>query len=121
MSLARLRQVRGFTLIEVLVALAIAGIVFVAVGAALKSEIDTQFQLERKAAAAQIAWNLMETYRLDGSPVEPDWVEGHTVMGHWEFRWARRAALVNATQEVEVRIGESDDPVYVSHSSRFTQ
>jgi general secretion pathway protein I len=61
------RRVSGFTLIEVLVALAIVAIGMAAVLEALTSSANTALYLQDKTLAEWVALNRIETVRLSGS------------------------------------------------------
>ena len=67
MSGAARRKVGGFTLIEVLVALAIVAIGMAAVLEALTSSANTALYLQDKTFAEWVALNRIETVRLSGS------------------------------------------------------
>lgn len=62
-----MRSARGFTLIEVLVALAIVAIGMAAVLEALTSSANTALYLEDKTLAQWVAFNRIETVRLTGT------------------------------------------------------
>ena len=62
-----MRTARGFTLIEVLVALAIVAIGMAAVLEALTSSANTAMYLQDKTFAEWVALNRMETVRLSGT------------------------------------------------------
>ncbi|HEV7136839.1 MAG TPA: type II secretion system minor pseudopilin GspI [Steroidobacteraceae bacterium] len=62
-----MRSARGFTLIEVLVALAIVAIGMGAVLEALTSSANTALYLQDKTFAEWVALNRMETLRLSGT------------------------------------------------------
>ena len=62
-----MRAVKGFTLIEVLVALAIVAIGMAAVLEALTSSANTALYLEDKTLAQWVALNRIETVRLTGT------------------------------------------------------
>ena len=62
-----MRTAKGFTLIEVLVALAIVAIGMAAVMEALTSSANTAVYLQEKTFAEWVAFNRLETVRLSGA------------------------------------------------------
>ena len=86
---------RGFTLIEALVALAILGIAAVGIVRAAEAHIDTQYGLERRAAAQLVAENALAEASL-GIGTANAGNQEVTMLGS---RWTVRVAL-----------GGSDDP-----------
>ncbi|MEO5347002.1 MAG: type II secretion system minor pseudopilin GspI [Magnetococcus sp. YQC-9] len=83
-------RMRGFTLLEILVAMALIGGVFVAIGSILQQQTDIQYRLEERLAAVQVASNQMELHRAAGIPSTPDELSGEEEMGGWKFFWSRR-------------------------------
>ncbi|HVS77205.1 MAG TPA: type II secretion system minor pseudopilin GspI [Steroidobacteraceae bacterium] len=82
-------RARGFTLIEVLVALAIVAIGMAAVLEALTSSANTAMYLQDKTFAEWVAFNRIETVRLTSSNPPPDGDSNGTVdyAGRsWEWR-----------------------------------
>lgn len=93
----RFRPASGFTLLEVLVALAVAAVLFLAVGALLNQQLATGAVLEKKAAAAQLGWNLVELNRLEKGVEKAQYTEGRGVMGDYSFSWKRRVSPAGET------------------------
>ncbi|MBF0341041.1 MAG: type II secretion system minor pseudopilin GspI [Magnetococcales bacterium] len=106
---------RGFTLLEVLVAMALLGLLLVGVGAILKQQADTQFRLEERLAAAQVASNQMELFRANGLPVTPDLLSGEEEMAGRRMNWTRRVARTEDGRgyEVLIQVGEEKTPLFV--------
>ncbi|GAB0057479.1 hypothetical protein SIID45300_01807 [Candidatus Magnetaquicoccaceae bacterium FCR-1] len=84
------RHARGFTLLEILVAMALIGGLFVAIGAILNKQTDTQYRLEERLGAAQVASNQMELFFAAGWPVTPEELTGEEEMGGRLYTWSRR-------------------------------
>jgi general secretion pathway protein I len=106
---------RGFTLIEVLVALAIVAAGMAAVLGALTSSADTVSYLRDKTFANYVALNQIATLRLSGqSPTSGD-TEGDSDMAGRKWHWHQ---TVSATQVPGmVRIDVSVRPADVQSSS----
>lgn len=105
----------GFSLLEVLVALALTGLVLLTMGTLMERQIKGEAYLEQKVAAAQLAFNLMEQFRLDGAPSEPAVKEGFDEMGGWKFPWRRRVSR-NGTDKgyrIEIVIGPTENALFL--------
>ncbi len=80
----------AFTLLEVLIAMAVAAILFLSVSSICSQQLRTQSSLIRKSAADQLAWNLLEMYHLQGMPTEPLQLEGKKTLGGFDFNWRQQ-------------------------------
>lgn len=105
---------RGFTLLEVLVALVLTGLVLITVGTVQERQVNAQWQLEERIAAAQLAWNLMESFRLEGAPEQPAHLEEQEEMAGWTFPWRREVVATDAEGErrVDILVGPVEAPLY---------
>lgn len=75
----------GFTLLEVIVALAIVGTLFFGITVALQEQSRVQAGLEKRMAAAQLGVNLQELIRLQA---DKDLLsEGREKMAGYSFNW----------------------------------
>ena len=106
---------RGFTLIEVLVALAIVAAGMAAVLGALTSSADTVSYLRDKTFANYVALNQIATLRLSGQAPTSGDTEGDSDMAGRKWHWHQ---TVSATQVPGmVRIDVSVRPADVQSSS----
>ncbi len=92
-ALARAR--RGFTLIEVLVALAIVTVGMAAVLGTLTSSADTVSYLRDKTFANWVALNQIATVRISGQLPAPGKTDGDTDFAGRKWHWQQE---VNTTQ-----------------------
>jgi general secretion pathway protein I len=76
----------GFTLIEVLVALAVASLALLALARAGSAALDTQAELEQRTLALWVADNRLAELRLL-RPVQPGTSRGSTLLGERQWRW----------------------------------
>jgi general secretion pathway protein I len=106
---ARLR-VRGFTLIEVLVALAIVAIGMAAVLEALTSSANTAVYLQSKTFADWVALNRLETVRLSGA-IPATGTSNDTIDyagRRWEWRQKVTATRIKGMVQIEVDVRPAD-------------
>jgi len=105
----------GFSLLEVLVALALTGLILLTMGTLMERQIKGEAYLEQKVAAAQLAFNLMEQFRLDGAPSEPALKEGNDEMGGWKFPWRRKVSRIGPDKayRVEIAIGPTENALFL--------
>ena len=100
-----MRATRGFTLIEVLVALAIVAIGMAAVLEALTSSANTAVFLQEKTFAEWVALNRMETLRLSGNFPATGSSSDHLDYAGRSWEWQQK---VSTTQIPDVREIEID-------------
>ena len=107
-----MRKPRGFTLIEVLVALAIVAIGMAAVLEALTSSANTAIFLQDKTFAQWVALNRLETVRLSGTvPTEGTSNDNIDYAGrNWE--WQQKVTNVSSQfpgiVQIEIDVRPSD-------------
>lgn len=82
------RNSRGFTLIEVLVALAVIALALTALGMSAMRSVDTQFQIEQRSLALWLAENRLAEARLERS-LESGIARGRESMGGRQWQWQR--------------------------------
>ncbi|QOC23137.1 type II secretion system minor pseudopilin GspI [Wenzhouxiangella sp. AB-CW3] len=81
-----MKSTRAFTLLEVLVALAVVAVAIAALARAGSQAIDSQFHLEERTMAVWVADNVLAELRLE-SRVETGSRQGVSDMGEREWYW----------------------------------
>lgn len=82
-----MRAERGFTLLEVLVALVVVGLALTAVIRAGTQQAQAQGTLRSLTLATWVAGNVIEQTRIDNQPLTPSRRQGRAVMGHDDYFW----------------------------------
>lgn len=81
-------RARGFTLLEVLVALVVVAVAVAALGRAGSQVLDSQAELEKRTLALWVADNVLAEFRLEPA-IESGRRRGSSSMGgrtwHWEM------------------------------------
>jgi general secretion pathway protein I len=95
-----MRRARGFTLIEVLVAVAVLGIAMAAVISAMARQADNAGYLKQKTIALWVAHNRLAELQLAGEPPSTGRSDGKVEMGGVEWRWE---VAVTATEDDRLR------------------
>ena len=105
-----MRTARGFTLIEVLVALAIVAIGMAAVLEALTSSANTAMYLQDKTFAEWVALNRMETVRLSGTiPSSGTSNDNIDYAGRsWEWQQKVTTTQIPGMVQIEIDVRPSD-------------
>ena len=85
-SLSRPRAARGFTLLEVLVALVVVAIAVAALARAGSQALDGQFQAEQRTLALWVADNVLADLRLN-PPERSGRRQGSSRMGQRDWYW----------------------------------
>lgn len=94
------RGVRGFTLLEVLIALAVLGL---SMGAVIKATSDytaKQSYLRDRTMAMWVARNVLVRFQVGGEWLSVGERKGTEEMGNQEWRWLTR---ITQTEESELR------------------
>ena len=105
-----MRRTCGFTLIEVLVALAIVTIGMAAVLGALTSSANTVSYLRDKTFAQWVALNQIATLRLSGQMTATGNSDGNTDFAGRSWHWRREvtASQVPGVVRIDVRVRPAD-------------
>lgn len=104
---------RGFTLIEVLVALAIVAIGMAAVLEAVGSSADTATYLREKTLAEWIACNQVALARLQAQPPAKGSSDGELDYAGRHWRWHQEVTdgeLLPGIERIDVTVQEADTP-----------
>lgn len=106
---------RGFTLIEVLVALAIAAVALTAGMRALAQAADGAGTLKSRTLALWVAQNRLAALQIDPAALGAASAQGEALQANLRFRWT---ATVGATpnpafRRVDILVAEATTPDYV--------
>lgn len=106
----------GFTLIEVLVALAVAALAMLALARAISGAVATQDGLERRTLALWVADNRLAEIRLQ-RPIEPGTSRGSTILAGRPWRWQSlvQPAPGGALWRVDVVVLDDNDQPLLTH------
>jgi general secretion pathway protein I len=115
-------RARGFTLIEVLVALAIVAIGMAAVLGALNSSADTVSYLRDKTFAQWVALNQIANLRISGQLQAPGNSDGDTDFAGrtWHWRQEVTATQVPGVVRIDVKVRPKDVKTDDEDSGWFT-
>lgn len=98
------RTQRGFTLIEVMVALVIAALALTALTRGLGQYVFQQSQLQERVIATWVAENrLLELQRLPGAQMESR-AQETTLSQDWQTEFTTSDTLIDGIQKVEVAV-----------------
>ncbi|MBV8974141.1 MAG: type II secretion system minor pseudopilin GspI [Sinobacteraceae bacterium] len=105
-----MRRGRGFTLIEVLVALAIVAIGMAAVLGALTSSANTVAYLRDKTFAQWVGLNQIATLRLSGQMTQTGNSDGDTDFAGRKWHWRREvtATQIPGVVRIDVKVRPAD-------------
>ena len=103
-------RVRGFTLVEVLVALVIVAIGMSALLASLTSAADTTGYLREKSFAEWVAMNRIAELRLQIQSVSPGKSSGEAELAGRRWRWEQEVTKleVPGVNRIDVRVRPAD-------------
>jgi general secretion pathway protein I len=107
-------ETRGFTLVEILIALAVLAIALAAAMRNINQSIDTTTALRDRAVALWIAENRLAMHELNRDWPTADTTDGETTMGGRSWRWREQViATPDADMkriEIEIRGADGKDP-----------
>lgn len=103
---------RGFTLLEVLVALAVLGISFIAVMGTAGQALSNAAHLRDKTIAHWVGMNVMAEQRISGVWPDTGTSDGDVQMANQEWTWEMEVSETAAEhlRRVEVRVFLEDEP-----------
>ena len=81
------RRHRGFTLLEVLIALAVISIGLLALGRSAAQQVTIQAGLQERTMALWVADNVITEVRLNRRELQPGRFQGSQRMGRQEWHW----------------------------------
>ncbi|GAC1457198.1 MAG: hypothetical protein PVS2B3_05220 [Steroidobacteraceae bacterium] len=122
-----MRSIRGFTLLEVLVALAIVAVGMAAVMRTLASSADTVFYLRDKTFAQWVALNRVANLRITGQVPGVGNSEGDTDYAGRKWHWRQEVTALDipGTERIDVRVrpaevkGDADSGWYTTVSAVY--
>lgn len=110
-----MRQWRGFTLLEVLIALAIFATAGAAILQASASHLRAVTQLEELTLASMIANNQLQQAQLNRSWPPRELEQGEVSLGNRDWQWQLRAVTVPDQDlrelQISVRLAEQPEQV----------
>lgn len=98
--MARTRKLRGFTLIEVLIALAVLAVVMASIARATSQTAVATLELQQRTFASWVAANVIEQVRLRDRWPNVGRRQGQTIMGLSEWHWQLE---ISPTEEPRMR------------------
>lgn len=96
---------KGFTLLEVLVALAVVGVALAAVIRAGTQQAAAQSTLRDVTLATWVAGNVIEQARIEAEPLRPGRRQGRDVMGHQAWYWELEISGTDVPAIVRLDVG----------------
>jgi general secretion pathway protein I len=105
-------RIRGFTLIEVLVALSIVVVSFVALYSGLLQMVSATTLMQEKTLATWVAYDRITELRIANEFPEVGESEGEFEMGriNWLYKTEIRATASDDIRQVIVRVAPQDEP-----------
>jgi general secretion pathway protein I len=103
---------RGFTLIEVLIALAVVAIALLALLGVASENVRVAGELRARTLADWVAWNRIEEARAATAPPVLGWTSGTTTMGpeRWRWRMHARKSVLPGLYKIRVEAAPVDRP-----------
>lgn len=117
----KMKASRGFTLVEVLVALAILALALTAAAASMSQMIDAANSMRDRTYASWIAQNKIAEMRLDGTIPEVSTTSGELDFGNarWEWRAVVSETGIDNFMRVDVSISYAGEDYVVRTVTGF--
>ncbi len=111
-SQATRRCVKGFTLVEVLVALAVVVVAFIAMYGSAQQIVSSTTLQQEKTFASWVAFDQLATLRLEAQLPRGDRMSGETEMAGREWRYVVEFNSVdsNYIRQAVVRVSPAEEP-----------
>ena len=100
-----MKRPRGFTLIEILVALAVLAIALTAAAHSVGSAVDTTVALRERMLARWVAEDRMADLELRQEWPALDTIEGDAEMGGRKFHWVQETGVTPVAKMRRVEVG----------------
>lgn len=110
----RLKCAAGFTLVEIMVALAIVAVALVAGFRSVAQSTDGAALLQKRTLALWVAQNQLAIAQLENQAPSPGEQQGNADQGGVSFVWTRTASGTPnpAFSKLEISVAEVDVPTY---------
>jgi len=99
-SKSELGKIGGFTLLEILVALAVVAIALSAIVSEVSNNVKNAARLRDKTLAHWVAMNKVTEWQTSGDWPSPGVTEGDALMAEYEWHWS---LTVSTTEDEDVR------------------
>ncbi len=103
--MTRVRSSRGFTLLEILVALAVLAIALTATARGIGAAIDTTVELRERTLARWVAEDKLAQLEISRAWPALDTTEGDAEMGGHKYRWRQQVSPTPVARMRRVELG----------------
>lgn len=108
----RRRRQRGFTLLEVLIALAVLAVALAAAIKGISSHVGNITYLKERSLAHWVGMNALTELRVSGRYPGAGEIKGDETLAGREFRWTIKVTEIEGgdVRRLDVRVVPEDDP-----------